>query len=103
MRDRNAGEIARSLEVSDQNFAQLKFWLEELSRFSCFDVDFFNMPRTIFFQGAGDMIVNQNQTKYFQERIKNFRLEIFKNCGHAPHLSNIELLRKIILEEVGQI
>jgi pimeloyl-ACP methyl ester carboxylesterase len=61
------------------------------------------MPRTLFFQGAGDMIVHQNQVKYFQERIKNFRLEIFKNCGHAPHLSNIELLKKIIFEEINRI
>ena len=103
MNDRNFAQIARNLHISDQNFFQLKFWLEELSRFSCFDVDFSNMPRTLFFQGAGDMIVHQNQVKYFQERIKNFRLEIFKNCGHAPHLSNIELLKKIIFEEINRI
>ena len=103
MNDRNFAQIAQSLNISDCNFVQLKFWLEELSRFSCFEVDFSNTPRTLFFQGAGDMIVHQNQVKYFQERIKNFRLEIFKNCGHAPHLSNVELLQKIIVEEINQI
>ena len=103
MNDRHASEIARTLDVNDKNFEQLKFWLSELERFTCFDVDFSKMPRTLFFQGAGDMIVHQTQAQYFQDRIKNFRLEIFKNCGHAPHLSDMEKLRQIILEEIKQI
>jgi pimeloyl-ACP methyl ester carboxylesterase len=103
MNDKNAGDIARTLDVNDKNFEQLKFWLKELERFSCFEVDFTDMPRTLFFQGAGDMIVHESQAKYFQERIKNFRLEIFRNCGHAPHLSDIEKLRKIIHEEISRI
>lgn len=103
MNDRNASDIARTLDVNDQNFEQLKFWLEELARFSCFDVNFENMPRTLYFHGAGDMIVHSSQAQYFAERIKNFRLEIFKNCGHAPHLSDMEKLRKIILEEVSNL
>lgn len=100
MNDRHAAEIARGLDVNDHNFEQLKFWLKELERFSCFDVDFSNMPRTLFFQGAGDMIVHSSQAEYFAQRIKNLRLEIFKNCGHAPHLSDVEKFQKIILEEV---
>lgn len=100
MNDRHASEIARTLDIHDKNFEQLKFWLEELSRFSCFDVDFSDMPRTLFFQGAGDMIVHSSQADYFKQRIKNFRLEIFKNCGHAPHLSDVEKMRKIITEEI---
>lgn len=103
MSDRNANEIARGLDVSEENFAQLKFWLEELERFSCFDVDFSNMPRTLFIQGAGDMIVHASQADYFKQRIKNFRLEIFSNCGHAPHLSDIEKLRKLISEEIKEL
>jgi len=100
MNDRNAKEIARSLDISDGNFNQLKFWLEELSRFSCFDVNFSEMPRTIFFQGAGDMIVHASQANYFKERIKNFRLEIIPNCGHAPHLNNPKRMVEIISEEI---
>lgn len=100
MNDRHNSEIARTLDVHDQNFEQLKFWLEELQRFSCFDLDFSQMPRTIFFQGAGDMIVHPSQADYFKKRIANFRLEIFKNCGHAPHLSDIERFRKILAEEI---
>jgi pimeloyl-ACP methyl ester carboxylesterase len=100
MNDQNASGIARNLDIRDQNFDQLKFWLEELSRFSCFDMDFTNMPRTLFIHGAGDMIVHASQAEYFKERIKNCRLEIFKNCGHAPHLNDVEHLRKLIAEEI---
>jgi pimeloyl-[acyl-carrier protein] methyl ester esterase len=100
MNDSNASDIARTLDINDKNFEQLKFWLEELSRFSCFDVDFSNMPRTLFFHGAGDMIVHASQAEYFKARIKDCRLEIFKNCGHAPHLSDMKKMREIILEEI---
>ncbi len=96
MNDKNSAEIARNLDVNDKNFEQLRFWLEELERFSCFDVDFSNMPQTLFFQGAGDMIVHASQAQYFKERIANFSLEIFENCGHAPHLNNVEKMRSLI-------
>ena len=46
------------------------------------------------------MIVHVAQHQYFLERIKDFRLEIFKNCGHAPHLSYIDEIRNIIKEEI---
>ncbi len=103
MNDRNASQIAKNLEITNQNFAQLKFWLEELKRFSCFDTDFSQMPRTLFFQGAGDMIVHNSQAQYFQKRIKNFRLEIFQNCGHAPHLNDSQNFRKIIAAEISKL
>ncbi len=103
MNDRNAADIARNLDVNDQNFDGLLYWLDELKRFSCFDFNFSEMPRTVFFQGAGDMIVHSSQADYFKERIKNFRLEIFKNCGHAPHLSDVAKMQKIILEEIGNL
>ncbi len=103
MNDRNAKDIAKTLDINDKNFSQLQFWLQELSRFSCFDVDFSQMPRTVFIQGAGDMIVHASQANYFLERIKDFRLEIFKNCGHAPHLSDLSRLQKIILEEIENL
>lgn len=103
MNDRNASDIARNLDVNDKNFEGLIYWLDELKRFSCFDLDFSKMPRTLFFQGAGDMIIHSSQAEYFKNRMENFRLEIFKNCGHAPQLSDIEKMRKIILEEITEI
>jgi len=103
MNDRHATEIAKNLDINDKNFAQLKFWLKELERFSCFDLDFTKCLRTLYFHGAGDMIVHLSQSEYFAQRIQNFRLEIFKNCGHAPHLSDMEKLRGIIYDEIAKI
>jgi len=103
MNDQNAREIAHTLDVGEKNFEQMKLWLKELERFSCFNLDFINMPRTLYFHGAGDMIVHSSQAEYFRERIKNLRLEIFRNCGHAPHLRDPERLRKIIYEEIERL
>jgi pimeloyl-ACP methyl ester carboxylesterase len=101
MNDRNQKEIARSLEINKTNFIQLKFWLEELSRFSCFDLDFSQMPKTLYFHGAGDMIVHISQMEYFKQRIESFFPYIFKNCGHAPHLNNQELFCKNIIDSLS--
>ncbi len=90
MNDKNSKEIAKNLEISDKNLKNLVFWLEELKRFSFFDFDFSKMPKTLFFQGKGDMIVHKMQSLYFKDRIKNMKLCIFNNCGHAPHISDFD-------------
>ncbi len=102
MNDRNASDIARNLDVNDKNFAQLVYWLDELARFSCFDVDFSGMPRVLYFHGAGDMIVHVSQAQYFKERIENFHQEIFLQCGHATQLSDVGRMREIIAEEIAE-
>ena len=58
------------------------------------------MPPVVYFHGAGDMIVHVSQAQYFKERIKNFYQEIFLQFGHAPQLSDVEQLRKIIAEKI---
>jgi pimeloyl-ACP methyl ester carboxylesterase len=103
MNDTNSTQIAKNLDISNENFNSLKFWLEELGRFSSFDINFDNFPKTIFFQGLGDMIVHQKQSEYFRERIANFSLFNFKNCGHAPHLNNPSKFSEIILEFIEKI
>lgn len=101
MNDRNSKEIARNLDINEDNFANLEFWLAELKRFSCFDLNFDKIPRTLFLQGEQDMIVHKFQSDYFKQRIKDFRLEMFEKCGHAPHLNDLERVRKLILEEIS--
>lgn len=100
MNDKNASQIAKTLDISKDNFDNLLSWLDELQRFNCFNTDFSKMPRTIFLQGAGDMIVHASQANYFQERIKDFTLETFKNCGHAPHLNDVDRVRDIIASQM---
>lgn len=102
MNDRNAAEIAAGLDINDKNFVQLVYWLDELKRFSCFDFDFSNIPPTLYFHGAGDMIVHVSQADYFKERIKDFQLEIFEKCGHAPQLSDVKRMREVIVKKISE-
>ncbi len=91
-----ARELAKNLDFSEENYMNLIFWLDELGRFSCYDLDFSNFPKTIIFQGEGDMVVNVLQAKIFAEKISNSELKILANCGHCPHISNLSQIQKTI-------
>ena len=96
MNDKNANELTNNLEVTDENHQNLIFWLDELERFSCHEIDFSDFPPTLLIQGAGDMVVHPNQAQIFKEKIPNLKLEILTNTGHAPHLGNLEKVREIV-------
>jgi len=103
MNDKNKLQIIKNLEISEENNQKLLIWLQELKDFSCFDLDFENIPQTLYFIGLGDMVVHHSQAKYFAERIKNFELHEFKNCGHAPHLNNSELFNDILIKKLKSL
>ena len=69
--DKNAQQLAGNLDINDDNHDKLSFWLEELERFSCYDLNFSNFPKTIIFHGAGDMVVHLSQSKIFAEKISD--------------------------------
>jgi pimeloyl-ACP methyl ester carboxylesterase len=96
-------ELAKNLYVNKQNYTNLIFWLEELERFSCFELDFNNFPRTLIFQGKDDLVVHASQSQIFASKIYNSRLELLPDCGHCPHISNLPLLTKILIEETNLI
>lgn len=98
MNDVHASLIAKNLHVSHENYRQWQCWLDELRDTSFFDFDFGNIPLTLFFHGKGDMIVHSLQANYFEERIEKFTLKQYSNCGHAPHLSDVEKFRQDLLE-----
>ena len=102
IKDQNSKEIIKNIQISDNNFENLQSWLQELKDFSCFDINFDDFPKTIFFQGKSDMITHPKQVDYFKERIKYFTLELFKNCGHAPHLNDREKFSKILFEHISK-
>ena len=103
MNDKNKSQIIKNLEISDETHQKLIIWIQELKDFSCFDFDFANMPPTLFYIGAGDMVVHNSQSKYFADRINDFELHIFENCGHAPHLSDKELFNNILIEKLKNL
>lgn len=98
MNDKNAAQLISNLQITDENHHNLIFWLDELKRFSCHEIDFSNFPPTLLIQGAGDMVVHPNQAHLFKEKISDLKLEILSNTGHAPHLGNLEKVKEIIRE-----
>ena len=96
LNDSNSNEILNNLQISLENKQNWLMWLKELYSFSCFDLNFHNIPTTIYFHGENDAIINIAQAKYFQEKITDFHFYKMPNCGHAPHLNNPSFLSKII-------
>jgi len=93
---RRAKELANNLDLREDNYVNLIFWLDELKRFSCYDLNFSNFPKTLIFQGAGDVVVNALQAKIFAKQIPNSQLKILANCGHCPHISNLNQVHQTI-------
>jgi len=98
LNDSNSKEMLKNLHISNENQQNWLMWLKELYNFSCFELDFSNIPTTIYFHGENDAIINIAQAKYFQERINDFHFYKMPNCGHAPHLNNGSFLSKIIAQ-----
>lgn len=90
-------ELADNLYLTEENKNNLLFWLDELKRFSCFELDFSDFPKTLIIHGEGDMIVNSLQAKVFAEKIANSQLKILANCGHCPHISNFEETKNFLI------
>lgn len=98
MNDKNAAELTSNLQVTDENHQNLIFWLDELEKFSCHEINFSDFPNTLLIHGAGDMVVHPNQAQIFKQKIPHLKLEILPNTGHAPHLGNLEKVREIVRE-----
>jgi len=95
--DENANLVFDKMKTQDLNVLScyaLKRQLLHLKDFSCFDVNFKKFPKTICFTGANDEVVASSQAKLFAERIKDFELHNFDNCGHAPHFSHLEEIKE---------
>jgi len=95
--DENADLVFDKMKIQDLNVLScyvLERQLLHLRDNSCFDVNFKKFPKTICFSGANDQVISSSQTKLFAERIKDFELHIIENCGHAPHFSHMEQIKK---------
>jgi pimeloyl-ACP methyl ester carboxylesterase len=98
--DKNADLVFDKMKIQDLNTLSnyaLEKQLLHLKDFSCLNVNFKKFPKTICFSGANDAVVPSSQTKLFAERIKDFELHIIENCGHAPHFSHMEEIKKILI------
>jgi pimeloyl-ACP methyl ester carboxylesterase len=93
---KRAKELADNLYLTQDNYKNLIFWLDELRRFSCYDLNFSNFPKTLIIHGQGDMVVNILQAKIFADKISNSSLKILANCGHCPHISNFSEVQNFL-------
>lgn len=101
--DSNMKKIVEDIGIDQENIVAWNKWLDEIKDFSCQKFDFKNFPRTLIIHGDGDTVVNVQQGKLFNEKIKNSRLEIIQLSGHAPHLHDAEFVKKVIKEEIQKI
>jgi pimeloyl-[acyl-carrier protein] methyl ester esterase len=75
-------------------------WLNLLDGFSCDKLDFKNFPPTLLVHGMKDKVVAAAQSQRMASRIKHAKLELWKECGHAPHLHDIKRLRQMVESHV---
>jgi pimeloyl-ACP methyl ester carboxylesterase len=93
---KRAKELADNLYLTEENYQNLIFWLDELKHFSGHDLNFTDFPKTLIIHGQGDMVVNILQAKIFADKINNSSLKILANCGHFPHISNFSEVQNFI-------
>lgn len=91
-------EVLKELRnITDmENASRWLYWLRQLESFSCNSLDFSKIPSTIAVHGLNDTIVDSTQTGLFKSLIKDYKIEIFEECGHAPHLHNQKRVKEIV-------
>ncbi len=82
--------------TSTDHAVRWRVWLDELENFSCNAIDFSQIPKTYAVHGRDDTLVDITQTSLFKSLIKDYKLEVFDSCGHAPHLHDVARVAEII-------
>jgi len=101
--DSNLLSILETLDTDRQNHQGWINWLDELGTFSCKGLDFRDFPDTLILHGDGDIVTNIEQSYLFADQIYKSRLEVYSECGHAPHLHDVDKTRNLILDEIEKI
>lgn len=96
--NRDATGLAQNLDINEENHQKLVFWLKELEKFSSYELNFTNFPKSLIFHGSSDLVVHVSHGKIFQEKIANSQLEVIQNCGHTPHINHENHLKEKILD-----
>lgn len=98
MNDSNMHGVLSSLRQREEGNNLLRWlpWLDELESFSCNRLDFMDIPKTYAIHGRDDSLVDVTQTGLFKPLIKEYHIEIFEHCGHAPHLHDEKRVQEII-------
>jgi pimeloyl-[acyl-carrier protein] methyl ester esterase len=74
------------------------YWLDSLSLQTAHGVDFSRFPPTLLLHGAKDVVVQPEQSHVLASSLPKARVEIFEECGHAPHWHDTVRVRRLIEE-----
>lgn len=84
------------LDENMSHHAHWLWWLDELGRFSCHDLDFKGFPPTTLIHANDDQVVSIHQIKAFQKVLPDYKLVMLDQGGHVPHLHDRDLLTRVI-------
>jgi len=76
-------------------------WLSLIDGFSCEGLNFSKFPSTLLVHGKQDAVVESAQSEHFAGHIKESQLEIWPDCGHAPHWHDTNKLRHLVQEHLN--
>lgn len=93
---RIVGELAHHHAVEDTS--RWLPWLEDLGRTGLQNFTWTAIPKTQLIHGVNDVIVPVAQAQLYASKFPEIQIEIWEDCGHAPHLHAPDKLRARILE-----
>lgn len=74
-------------------------WLRELKHFSCADLRFSDIPKTLIVQGIRDNVVNIEQAYLLKNHIPGSHVTVLEDAGHMPHLHAPLMIQHLIQRE----
>lgn len=94
--DTHQKNIAKTLLTNFETHENWVYWLNQLGKFSCKEINFNTIPDTLIIHGIDDTIVDFSQTSLFMPFIPPNQILSFDKCGHAPHLHDTNKVNQSI-------
>lgn len=91
-----SNKIIRELLKSTEIWKNGLFWLDELGKATCRDLDFSSFPETLIFHGESDKVIPPENAKEFAARVPGAQLFLLPDVNHAIHLQDNNFLKNII-------
>jgi pimeloyl-ACP methyl ester carboxylesterase len=98
--DAHEKSILRSLNASLSLWKRGPFWLDELTRTSCRELNFSGFPPTVIIHGAKDKVIYPHNAHAFKELLPQAELQLWPECAHAPQLHDAAAFRELVLHYV---
>lgn len=103
MGDKYPRRILKAIRPDSALWRDGKFWLDELGRTSCRELDFSEFPETIILHGEYDKVIHPASAKEFSLRLPSAKVFWLPDRGHALHIEGKDYLLKLIGENHADI